>query len=125
MTRVWTALGILVVLLGLAYTEYRLTTDTARQLLSVLEEAEISAETHSPEASGLCGDLEEIWDKRKNHLAMFLPHDEIDEISTSLSKLAVLAKQKDYYSFEVECAVLREKVTSLGETQLITAHNIL
>ncbi len=125
MTRVWTALGILAVLFGLAYTEYRLAADTARELLVVLDETEISAEAHSPEVSNLCGDLEEIWDKRKNYLAMFLQHDEIDAISTGIGKLSVLAKQENYDSFAVECVVLRGQLTSLEEAQLINAHNIL
>lgn len=125
MTRVWVALGLLASIIVLAIAEFNLAVNTSDELLKVLDKAEVSAKLSSDQAEEFCGEMEEIWNSRKKRLAMFLSHDEIDEIGTSIESLKRLSQREKYDDFYIECGTLSEHIESLKETEIVNLQNFL
>lgn len=125
MTRVWVALGLLAIILALAFTEFNFTVNTSDDILEILEKTEISARSQSDETVKLCGEMEEIWNNRRNYLSMFLSHDEIDEIDISIESLIRLSEQKNYDKFYIECGVLLNHIQSIKDSEKILPRNLL
>lgn len=125
MTRVWISIGLFAVIIALAFSEYRLAVGTSDSISEILEKTEISAKQHSDNTEKLCGDMKELWEERKTYLAMFLSHEEIDQISISLDKLVRMSSQKNYENIYVECSTLYNRIESLKETEKVDLHNIL
>lgn len=125
MTRVWVSLGLFAVIITLAFTEYNLAVGTSDSISEILEKTEISAKQRSDDTEQLCGDMNELWTSRKTYLAMFLSHEEIDQISISLDKLVRLSSQENYDTLYIECSTLRNRIESLKETEKVDLHNIL
>lgn len=125
MTRVWVSLGLLAVIITLAFTEYNLAVGTSDSISETLEKTEISAKHRSDDTEQLCGDMNTLWNSRKTYLAMFLSHEEIDQISISLDKLVRLSSQENYDTLYIECSALRNRIESLKETEKVDLHNIL
>lgn len=125
MTRVWIAgvLAALVVLL--AFTEFNLTKNTASDICEILEKTETSAKYSPDKLDELCGDIKEIWESKKIKLAMFLSHEEIDEIGISIEKLSRLSELEKYEEFYIECGTLYNHIEGLKETEFVSLHNIL
>lgn len=125
MTRVWIAAGLAVLVAALAITEFNLSVSTSDNILKELEKTETSAKISSDTTDELCGDIQKLWDSKKVKLAMFLSHEEIDQISISIEKLARLSEQKNYEEFYLECGTLKKHIEGLKETELVNLHNIL
>lgn len=125
MTRVWIAAGLAGLVILLAIAELRLTGQTSNDLWEILKETEISAK-NSPDKTGeLCGDIEEIWESKKKKLAMFLSHEELDNIDISIERLNRLAEVERFDQFYIECGTLRKKLEGLRETEYVNLHNLL
>lgn len=125
MTRVWVAVGIFAAIIVLATTEYRLTIGTADKVIDVLEQTEISAKESSEQTEKLCGDIKKLWNEKKDYLAMFLSHEEIDRINISIDKLTRLSKQHNFEEVDIECGTLANYIESLKEAEKVDFHNIL
>ncbi len=125
MTRVWVALGLLAVIFTLAFTEYNLTANTSDAISEIIEKTEISAKNNSDETERLCGEMMNLWENKKLYLAMFLSHEEIDDINISLDRLEKFCEQKEYEKVYVECGTLSCRIESLKETEKVSMNNIL
>lgn len=125
MTRVWIAFGILAAILWAAFTQYNMATETSDEIMDILEKTELSAKANSAETEKLCEELYNIWDNKKEKLAVFLPHDELDETSTNIERILRLAQKGKYDWLYIECAELKGRMEELRETELVKLHNIL
>ena len=63
MNKLWSALGVAVIIFMLAFTEFNLTKNTADDILEIIDKTEISAKNSSQDTEKLCGEIKDLWDK--------------------------------------------------------------
>lgn len=124
MTKIWTALGITIIIFTLAFTEFNISKNTCDNFLEILEKTEISAKDKSENTERLCGDIKDLWDKRKYQLEIFLQHSEIDQIDISIEKLTRYCEQKNFDRAYIECGILKNYINSLTDSSIISFHNL-
>ncbi len=124
MTRVWAALGIALMIITLAFTEYFLTEHASDNLLTIIEKTEISATSHSENTKKLCGEIKELWDSKKSQLEIFLSHGEIDQIDISIENIVRNCEQSKFENVYIECGVLKNHFNSLKDSEELNLHNL-
>ena len=124
MTKIWTALGITILIFTLAFTELNLTKDTSDVLVEIIEKTEISAKNNSNETESLCGDIKDLWDKRKFELELFLPHNEMDQIDISIENLKRYCEIGNFEKVYIECGILKNYINSMVDSEGINFHNL-
>lgn len=124
MNKLWSALGVTVIIFVLAFTELFLTKSTADDILEIIDKAEISAKNSSEDTEKLCGEIKDLWDDKKSKLQIFLSHSDIDSIDISIESIKRYCEEKRFDKAYVECGVLKNRVNSLKDGEEINIINI-
>lgn len=124
MTKVWTALAITVLIFTLAFTELFLTENVSDNILETLDKTEISAKDNSENTERLCGEIQNLWNSKKNRLEIFLSHGDIDQIDISIENIIRYCEQSEFDKLYIECGVLKNHMNSLKDSETINLHNI-
>ena len=124
MNKLWSALGVTVIIFVLAFTELFLTKSTADDILEIIDKTEISAKNSSEDTEKLCGEIKNLWDNKKSKLQIFLSHSDIDSIDISIESIKRYCEEKRFDKAYVECGVLKNRVNSLKDGEEINIINI-
>ena len=124
MNKLWSALGVTVIIFVLAFTELFLTKSTADDILEIIDKTEISAKNSSEDTEKLCGEIKDLWDNKKSKLQIFLSHSDIDSIDISIESIKRYCEEKRFDKAYVECGVLKNRVNSLKDGEEINIINI-
>lgn len=68
--------------------------------------------------------MQETWDKRKTHLALFTHHDLLDNVQIALARVTAASESHDEEAFKVECASLKKELDDLHHADRLEAENI-
>ena len=124
MNKLWSALGVAVIIFMLAFTELNLTKNTADDILEIIDKTEISAKNSSQDTEKFCGEIKDLWDNKKSKLQIFLSHSDIDSIDISIESIKRYCEEKRFDKAYVECGVLKNRVNSLKDGEEINIINI-
>ena len=124
MNKLWSALGVAVIIFMLAFTELNLTKNTADDILEIIDKTEISAKNSSEDTEKLCGEIKDLWDDKKSKLQIFLSHSDIDSIDISIESIKRYCEEDRFDKAYIECGVLKNRVNSLKDGEVINFVNI-
>ena len=124
MNKLWSALGVAVIIFMLAFTELNLTKNTADDILEIIDKTEISAKNSSEDTEKLCGEIKNLWDNKKSKLQIFLSHGDIDSIDISIESIKRYCEEDRFDKAYIECGVLKNRINSLKDGEVINFVNI-
>lgn len=125
MTKIYTALGLIAAILAISLAEYRAAENTAVEMHSIIEKAELSAREESRETEKYCREISDVWNTRKPVLQLFLPHAELDQTDIAVNAVTVYAEVEDYENVRVQLAELHDYVHSINESEKISIYNLM
>ena len=124
MNKLWSALGVAVIIFMLAFTELNLTKNTADDILEIIDKTEISAKNSSEDTEKFCGEIKDLWDNKKSKLQIFLSHGDIDSIDISIESIKRYCEEDRFDKAYIECGVLKNRINSLKDGEVINFVNI-
>lgn len=124
MNKLWSALGVAVIIFMLAFTELNLTKNTADDILEIIDKTEISAKNSSHDTEKFCGEIKDLWDNKKSKLQIFLSHGDIDSIDISIESIKRYCEEDRFDKAYIECGVLKNRINSLKDGEVINFVNI-
>ncbi len=124
MNKLWSALGVAVIIFMLAFTELNLTKNTADDILEIIDKTEISAKNSSQDTEKFCGEIKDLWDNKKSKLQIFLSHGDIDSIDISIESIKRYCEEDRFDKAYIECGVLKNRINSLKDGEVINFVNI-
>jgi hypothetical protein len=126
MKRLWAALLLFAVVIGLCLWGLRLTSTVSEEMLSRLDqiEAEIRQEQFET-AARLVNDTVDSWKKSSRRLCTFLSHSQLDTADKALSSLMVSVSCGVGDRSLEYCALLRDFWQHLRQLDLPLPENIL
>ncbi len=125
MTKIYAAFGLIAAILAMSSAEYRAAENTAAEMHSIIEKAELSAREESKETEKYCREISDVWNAHKPVLQLFLPHAELDQTDIAVNAAAVYAEVNDYDNVRVQLAELHDHVHSLSESEKISIYNLM
>ena len=124
MNKLWSALGVAVIIFMLAFTELNLTKNTADDILEIIDKTEISAKNSSQDTEKFCGEIKDLWDNKKSKFQIFLSHGDIDSIDISIESIKRYCEEDRFDKAYIECGVLKNRINSLKDGEVINFVNI-
>ena len=124
MNKLWSAFGVTVIIFVLAFTELFLTKSTADDILEIIDKTEISAKNSSQDTEKFCGEIKDLWDNKKSKLQIFLSHGDIDSIDISIESIKRYCEEDRFDKAYIECGVLKNRINSLKDGEVINFVNI-
>lgn len=124
MNKLWSALGVAIIIFILAFTELSLTKSTADDILEIIDKTEISAKNSSENTEKLCGEIKDLWENKKSKLQIFLSHGDIDSIDISIESINRYCEEDRFDKAYIECGVLKKRVNSIKDGEEINFLNI-
>lgn len=126
MTRLWAAIGLLLVLLGLclgsAFLMKKYTTSTG----ALLEKAVASAQQEDfAVATAFCNQAKEEWDSHATVFGSLLSHDEADQVGIGLVRLLAFGKTEDMDEFLATGMELIQHVHHIRDMEFPYLRNVL
>lgn len=116
-----TLLLVTLLLIGLGIYEEHYISTTAEQLIDQLAPAEKAIKRRDwDRAEKTFKELAEGWSKKKDIWAVFLHHDEIDNIDTSVAKVAGYTKTRDKSLALAEIITLRLLISHIPEMESLS-----
>ena len=126
MKRVWIAVGVFVILIGLCIGEFFVTSNMTIRLTDTLFSAQKAVEDGDMgKASKITEELGKSWDSDHKILSMFIQHQRLEQIDQSFAVMDanLKAQQLEDYLAEVNRALAQ--LDHLQDTEMPTAENIL
>lgn len=121
-----TAIAILLIiplfLIGVQIWLHR-TTDSMSAL--VIQAGESSRAGETDRAARQLTDFQRTWARKKELLAVFVTHDELDVINLSAARLPAYLRADDPTEFQAETAVLGVQLHHLWQSEQFSLSNIL
>ena len=126
MKRVWIALVLFLLVLGLCVWEMTSHVSTMRELRDSLEQAEELAARG--ELRQACEDMEQInscWHQRLKILSTSLSHDQLEQVDSSIAILISTLQRENLDEFYLEYARVTSQLEHLEQTERLRLENIL
>lgn len=125
MNKLWIAVAVLVVLLGLGIGSTVAMETIHGQLSEELDQAAVLAEDNWEEAKALAGSAREKWEKYAHLIAALADHEPLEELDGLFAELAVCEKQGDRQCFAVVCVRIASLTEMLSESHTPYWWNLL
>ena len=126
MNRIWAAIVIIVMLVGMCIfgtvMTDRMTTDISTSLLKI---SDAIREGDSQKAESLSKSANKDWQKYHKRMSMYIPHDRLEEISQTMAVLPTMIVCGSNEDAQAECARAQEQIRHVFGTELPTMDNIL
>lgn len=128
MRRVIYILVIVVVLLALSIFEYVAVANVLNTLKQSVGDIKVEYYKNANDITILQDDIIEIkdyWMDKESTICLMFNHKDLDNISDTLTKLAIYTENNDYYKAIIEINLLDEYMKNSDHIMSFTIHNIL
>lgn len=125
MNKLWIAVVVLAVLLGMGIASAFFMDTVHRSLATQLEQAAALAESDWEEAKSLAGSARENWEEHKHLVAALADHEPLEQLDGMFAELEVCQKQADKACFAVVCVRIASLAGMLSESHSPCWWNLL
>ncbi|MBQ1390051.1 MAG: DUF4363 family protein [Clostridia bacterium] len=125
MNKVYTAWGILMLIILLGFAERYTAENVAESIIEASYNANEAAVSKSPDTYKLCHDMFDIWQRKKTVLQIFYPHPDLDSTDIALHSAEIFAQYGDYVNACVMIKTVCNKMESIKDGELISYTNLL
>lgn len=115
---------IVIILTSGLYTTYYLSKDTARLIKSINVIESYTQYGEWEKADNAVDDLQQDWKRTRKIWSMLIDHIEVDNIQTSLTRMAKYIKLKEEIDALAEISVLRQFIEHIPRKESLTLENI-
>lgn len=119
-------IGVVVLLLALGfYTQHALQSTADRMLGGIRQLDAVLAGDDWDRATGVVKAIQEDWERHKKWWAVFIDHQEIDNIDTSLVRTSKYIETRESAQAAAELGVLELMLKHIPEKERVNLQNIL
>ncbi|MGN1131725.1 MAG: DUF4363 family protein [Ruminococcus sp.] len=125
MKRLWYALVLVIIALGICFTEIIAVRNSYNTFVETIDQARLAVENKDYErARELSRTLEEKWDKNEKKLNYLLEHSVLDELSVTFAELPDLTSEDSESDFLSDIDKIKRQLTVLYTNELPYGDNI-
>ncbi len=121
MSRIIAAVVLILALAGLCIADRVVVNKTYDAMYEDITACEAAAGQEN--VKDTTANIKENWEKREGVLSIFVNHDILDEIGTSIARLDALSHESDE-DFLSECAVIKLKLDYIKKDSGINMHSV-
>lgn len=117
---------IMAVILGIGIYSNIFIAGSSKKLEKSLNAVEVELEKGNVETAGQkLETLQSDWDKTRKSWSILTDHIEIDNITTTMKKMAALVKQGEVSDALAESSTLKEYITHIPRKESLTLENVM
>lgn len=125
MKRLWYALVLVVIALGISFTEVIAVRNSYNTFIKTIDEARTAVENKDyKRAKGLGKDLENKWIEKEKKLNYLLEHSVLDELSMNIAELSDLSSEDSKNDFLSDIDKIKRQFIVLYTNELPYGDNI-
>ena len=125
MKRLWYALVLVVIALGISFTEFIAVRNSYNTFIKTIDEARTAVEQEDyKRAKRLGKDLENKWIEKEKKLNYLLEHSVLDELSMNIAELSDLSSEKSKNDFLSDIDKIKRQFIVLYKNELPYGDNI-
>ena len=125
MKRLWYALVLVIIALGICFTEIIAVRNSYNTFVETIDQARLAVENKDYEkAKDLSRTLEEKWDKNEKKLNYLLEHSVLDDLSVTFAELPDLTSEDSESDFLSDIDKIKRQLTVLYTNELPYGDNI-
>lgn len=125
MKRLWYALVLVIIALGICFTEIIAVRNSYNTFVETIEEARVAVEKKDYEkAEDLSRTLVDKWDKNEKKLNYLLEHSVLDDLSVTFAELPDLTSEDSESDFLSDIDKIKRQLTVLYTNELPYGDNI-
>ncbi|MGN0459763.1 MAG: DUF4363 family protein [Ruminococcus sp.] len=125
MKRLWYALVLVIIALGICFTEIIAVRNSYNTFVETIDQARLAVENKDYErARELSRTLEEKWDKNEKKLNYLLEHSVLDDLSVTFAELPDLTSEDSESDFLSDIDKIKRQLTVLYTNELPYGDNI-
>lgn len=125
MKRLWYALVLVVIALGISFTEFIAVRNSYNTFIKTIDEARTAVENNDyNRAKRLGKDLENKWIKKEKKLNYLLEHSVLDELSMNIAELSDLSSEDSKNDFLSDIDKIKRQFIVLYTNELPYGDNI-
>ena len=125
MKRLWYALVLVVIALGISFTEFIAVRNSYNTFIKTIDEARTAVEQEDyKRAKSLGKDLENKWIEKEKKLNYLLEHSVLDELSMNIAELSDLSSEESKNDFLSDIDKIKRQFIVLYTNELPYGDNI-
>ena len=125
MKRLWYALVLVIIALGISFTEFIAVRNSYNTFIKTIDEARTAVEQEDyKRAKRLGKDLENKWIKKEKKLNYLLEHSVLDELSMNIAELSDLSSEESKNDFLSDIDKIKRQFIVLYTNELPYGDNI-
>ena len=125
MKRLWYALVLVIIALGISFTEFIAVRNSYNTFIKTIDEARTAVEQEDyKRAKRLGKDLENKWIEKEKKLNYLLEHSVLDELSMNISELSDLSSEESKNDFLSDIDKIKRQFIVLYTNELPYGDNI-
>lgn len=126
MKRIWIAISALITITGLCIAEITWISNITDNLKYQIDSInELVSEENIDEAISLSEEINDNWVKNHNNLAMFIDHNNLEEIDQTMEIIDTCLKTNNISQFYIETAKIDSLIEDILDTEMPNFYNIL
>lgn len=125
MKRLWYALVLVIIALGISFTEFIAVRNSYNTFIKTIDEARTAVEQEDyKRAKSLGKDLENKWIEKEKKLNYLLEHSVLDELSMNIAELSDLSSEESKNDFLSDIDKIKRQFIVLYTNELPYGDNI-